>query len=367
MISNPVLSEKPLIEPCTLLKSGAQGDCLLLKDCPVVLNAYTADKVKNRPQVCNAALRTVCCPVTIKSTTAPPIAASNRISAKQCQIYSKTVFRNETITDVSGNKVVKTINQCSQTAIELIIGGELAKEREFPHMALIGFGNGNPDEYKCGGSLISELWIISAAHCSYHREFGAAKWAKLGNVQRNQLNANTYTYEIIERIKHPSYTAKFVENDIMLFKLNKPVIFNTYVIPICLPQFNEFYTTKAIATGWGVQGFAKETSDSLQKVVLDYLPTKTCEESYLGDDKLNGANFENMICAGSLTEMKDTCEGDSGSPLQYYTPGIFCMYTIAGITSYGPLLCGASAQGAIYTRVYKYIDWIEGIVWPMVV
>lgn len=176
-------------------------------------------------------------------------------------------------------------------------------------MALIGFGNGNPDEYKCGGSLISELWIVSAAHCSYDRELGPATWAKLGNVKRSQSNANTYTYEIIERIKHPSYTARLVENDIMLFKLNKPVVFNTFVIPICLPQFNEFYTTKAIATGWGVQGFAKETSDSLQKVVLDYLPTKTCEDSYFGDEKLKGASFTNMICAGSLTEMKDTCEG----------------------------------------------------------
>ena len=50
---------------------------------------------------------------------------NRNISFKECQIYSKTVFRNETITDVLGNKVVKTINQCSQTAIELIIGGEL--------------------------------------------------------------------------------------------------------------------------------------------------------------------------------------------------------------------------------------------------
>lgn len=47
------------------------------------------------------------------------------IYSKECQIYSKTVFRYETIVDVLGNKVVKTINQCSQSAIELIIGGEL--------------------------------------------------------------------------------------------------------------------------------------------------------------------------------------------------------------------------------------------------
>ena len=69
------------------MTGGALGDCILLKDCPVVLNAYTADKVKNRPQVCNASLRTICCPIAIKSATAPPITASNRISAKRNSIY----------------------------------------------------------------------------------------------------------------------------------------------------------------------------------------------------------------------------------------------------------------------------------------
>lgn len=68
------------------MKSGAIGECLLLKDCPVVLNAYTADKVKNRPQVCNASLRTICCPVAIQTATAPPITASDRVSAKRNSI-----------------------------------------------------------------------------------------------------------------------------------------------------------------------------------------------------------------------------------------------------------------------------------------
>lgn len=44
--------------------------------------------------------------------------------------------------------ITKRENICAHTAIELIVGGTVAKEREFPHMALIGFKNGNPEGEK---------------------------------------------------------------------------------------------------------------------------------------------------------------------------------------------------------------------------
>ena len=73
--------------------------------------------------------------------------------------------------------------------------------------------------------------------------------------------------------------------------------------------------------------------------------------------------YDNIVYAGSK-EAKNTCLGDSGSPIQYYNKDHHCMYSISGITAHGSAFCGKSASGTIYTKVFKYLDWIEGIFWP---
>jgi secreted trypsin-like serine protease len=47
----------------------------------------------------------------------------------------------------------------------LIVGGVRANPDEFPHMAAIGYQNLDKVSYECGGSLISERFVLTAAHC----------------------------------------------------------------------------------------------------------------------------------------------------------------------------------------------------------
>lgn len=156
--------------------------------------------------------------------------------------------------------------------------------------------------------MISDQWVLSAGHCSSTAD-GPAKFAKLGNIERNKENTNTWTYKIIQRIRHPNYSSRLAIDDIALFNLENPVKLNKYVIPICLPQTEVQTTRRAIATGWGRTGFAEDVSEKLMKVTIEFFDQDRCNAVYEDEEKLDGQNinFSKMLCAGSTNKTGDTC------------------------------------------------------------
>ncbi|XP_014219961.1 venom protease-like [Copidosoma floridanum] len=266
-----------------------------------------------------------------------------------CQEYAKLVNTSAYV----------NVSQCVAKT-KFIVGGTKAEPKEFPHMAAIGYDEENSDSirWNCGGALISDSWVLTAAHCTYAFPWGYAKYVRVGdlNLESEDDDAKPQERNVFLRIRHPDYKRPDQYNDIALLKMDRPVTFDAYVRPACLSlNPNIPPGEKTIVAGWGITDWTNEKgSPDLMKVQVPIVDYETCNKYY------GTINSESQLCAGE--DGKDACQGDSGGPLMVKSDSYKCMYDIVGVTSFGKL-CGSVIPG-IYTNVNHYLDWIEDTVWP---
>uniref|UniRef100_A0A493TZ37 Peptidase S1 domain-containing protein n=1 Tax=Anas platyrhynchos platyrhynchos TaxID=8840 RepID=A0A493TZ37_ANAPP len=209
-----------------------------------------------------------------------------------------------------------------------IIGGEEAVPYSWPWQVSIQISN----EHICGGAVLAKEWVVTAAHC---------------------FNSKSVKQYII----HPSFNKTTMDSDIALLQLAKPLEFNHYVRPVCLPAKDEVIqpSTVCIVTGWGTheEGMYKK----LRQLEVPILVLDRCQTYYIN---LPSKVTQRMICAGfPLEEGKDSCtQGDSGGPLVCPSEDDSRFYTLHGITSWGSG-CGRKSYPGVYTNIAFFVDWIK--------
>nr|CAH7731242.1 unnamed protein product [Callosobruchus chinensis] len=243
-----------------------------------------------------------------------------------------------------------------------ITGGKKTAINEFPWMALIAYYQDGVLDFRCGGTVINERYVLTAAHCILNSTIVGVRLGEYNLSTEKDCEPNgdycappTQDFYIEKIIGHPDYNSRTLDNDIALVKLATPANFSyANVQPICLPIEDMDLSGKfAVVTGWGVteEGFK---SPELLKASIPVMPINECRRIYRHFAPIQ----DSQICAGGYAG-RDSCGGDSGGPMNYVgmvdgSPR-FVQY---GIVSYGPRQCGTVEKPGIYTRVAYHLEWI---------
>jgi secreted trypsin-like serine protease len=280
------------------------------------------------------------------------------LSAQRSALAQTTDTLDKDAATKGSDPYEETVRRYLQKQQPKIINGKLAPAGAFPWQVSLGvswiadpFG-----AHFCGGSVFSERWILTAAHCAVRLNpsqiIVTAGTNRLvdGAIRRN-INRIIIRKDYNRLLKHDS--------DIALLELRDPLPLGMPIQRVELLNPSEEVglteTSVLTVTGWGAITEGGGPVRDLEYLDdLLFVPRETCNST----QAYNGRITTNMLCAGFRAGGKDSCQGDSGGPL---TLGSGTSLRLTGIVSWGDG-CAQPDRVGVYTRVANYVDWVRACV-----
>ncbi|XP_039441110.2 CLIP domain-containing serine protease B15-like [Culex pipiens pallens] len=263
--------------------------------------------------------------------------------------------------------------QCgSLTMSDNIVGGEETELDEYPWVAALAYSNGRDSKFQCGGSLISDRYVVTAAHCFQSNSKWKLDFVRLGEwdldaspdckvdsageLLCNELHQDFGVSKVIMHEEF-SHNDRKKQNDIAILKLDGQAPTTRSIAPICVPTQEmvdglDIERTRFDVAGWGL---TEERIKSKRKLKVD-LPGQdisSCIKAFRVDRSFF---TDGQLCVGG-EKGKDSCRGDSGGPLMVVMQN---RWHLVGVVSFGSYYCGTKDVPAIYTRVGSYLGWVAG-------
>ncbi|NXW77970.1 TM11F protease, partial [Hirundo rustica] len=236
----------------------------------------------------------------------------------------------------------------SFTGVERITGGQRAREGEWPWQASIQLDG----THRCGASIISNTWLVTAAHC-FRGVRDPRRWTASFGILLRPPKQKKFVRRIIV---HEGYGDHFLDHeyDVAVVELASAIEFTSDVHSVCLPEASHIFpdNTSCFVTGWGALENDGNSVNQLRQAEVRIISTEVCNRRRV----YGGAITPGMLCAGYLEGQVDACQGDSGGPLVHANSrGI---WYLVGIVSWGDE-CGKPNKPGVYTRVTYYRNWIH--------
>ncbi|XP_074491810.1 duodenase-1-like [Sebastes fasciatus] len=223
-----------------------------------------------------------------------------------------------------------------------IINGEIVEEGSMQYMASL---QDNNKEHVCGGFLIREDVVVTAAHCNALRVTSVVLGTH--DLKKKEIRRDIEQRYIHDKANGPN------GNDIMLLKLSQGAGPNDRVKTIPLPtsEMNTNSTETCSVAGWGYTITNGGVVDDLRVMNVSIIELQDCEKQWRRAHNLPA----NIICAGGYNTTKGFCQGDSGGPL-------VCNGKAVGVVSFNRRRnCNYPDVPNVYLDLYKYLPWIKSI------